>query len=172
METPVLSQAAVPGVQVIVLVGDVESNPLLQRYIFIRDATDRNTGTGICKYGLAGGGMNPGESLLTAIVRECNEELGLHLVPVYHSSFSKRRPSGHENMNHLFFSYISPNGLVLQTNDLEEVSSVHVFTLEQIIDLYQGGFVHEGSIRLLFHFLNASEEGSLNEPVTFEKWTF
>ena len=170
METSVLSQAIADGVQVIVLV-EHSADPLLQKYVFVRDATDRGTGTSICKYGLAGGAINTGESRDGAIERECIEELGLEITPVYHSSFTKLRPGGYTNMNHLYFSYI-PTPPSLCTNDTDEVSGLEIFTLQQVIALYEKGLVHEGSIRLLFHYLNCSEEGSLNEPATFEKWTF
>ncbi len=48
-----------------------------------------------------------------------------------------------------------------------EVSEVRIFNLLEIINLISHELVHEGSIRLIFNYLNGKTSGSLNEPATF-----
>ena len=61
---------------------------------------------------------------------------------------------------------------LLKTNDPNEVSKVLILKLGEIIDLAAIGYVHEGSIRLIFNYLNKKTFGSLNEPTTFNGYTF
>jgi len=54
-----------------------------QRYLYLMRNDRRNAGS----WGLPGGKVNPGENLLDAVCRECQEEMGfmpehLHLIPV------------------------------------------------------------------------------------------
>lgn len=153
------------GVQGIFLVKK-SLNLLNQRFILVQDHNDRGTGTGIRKCGLSGGKIEEGETPELALRRETNEEIGLEdFAFIRFGSFPKTRPNGFVNNNTLFIVKID-NTLNLETNDPKEVSKICVFTLKEIIRLNERGYIHEGSIRLIFHFLNGTRGSvSLNLPV-------
>ena len=63
-----------------------------RRYLYLMRRDTKNPNT----WGLPGGKINPGESLLTAIVRECTEELGAmpgyeRLIPIEKFTSSDER---------------------------------------------------------------------------------
>ncbi len=170
---PVVIKPLIHGVQAIVQVG-FHSDYMKQRYLLIQDKDDRGTGNGVLKSGLAGGGINKDETVLGAIYREACEELGID-IPVdsfkLFGCYQKQRIHG-INDNHLYYAVINSIPESLQTNDPSEVSKVHVKTLEQIIELAHKDIIHEGSVRLLFNFLNGIRFGSLNDPVTLDGYIF
>ncbi len=159
------------GVQVIIKAGK-HHNPLLQEYLIIQDANDRQSGTGIKKYGIPGGAIFVKERIPDAADREVREEVGMYVESIFFGSFTKQRGEGVYNTNHLFIANCSKPPLVIETQDKKEVSCVRTFNLLEIVDLYQKGRFHVGSIRLIFHFLNGTEEGNLDEPVKYLGWTF
>lgn len=124
-------------------------------------------------YGVPGGGIDPNETPLTAVLRELFEEVALEELENIKEvgCFQKTRPNGLVNDNHLFVTKLDYQPACV-TNDPIEVSRVCIFTFEEIIGLAEQGLVHEGSIRLIFHFLNGSKSGSLNEPVQYNKHIF
>jgi 8-oxo-dGTP pyrophosphatase MutT (NUDIX family) len=145
-----------------------------QKYLLVQDYDDRGNGTGIRKYGLPGGGIEDGELPKEAIKRELFEEVALDLSInnfIEIGSFTKIRSNGLINKNNLFVATLNyfPD---LATNDPKEVSKVHILDFREIIKLAQNGWIHEGSIRLIFHFLNGTESCSLNEPVCFNGYRF
>jgi len=161
------------GVQAIVQVG-FHSDYLKQQYLLVQDKDDRGTGNGVLRFGLAGGGIEKGETALQTICREVYEELGISITLDSFESFGcyqKQRVHG-INDNHLYYVVINSIPESLETNDPSEVSKVHVKTLEQIIELAHMDIIHEGSVRLLFNFLNGIRFGSLNEPATLNGYTF
>jgi ADP-ribose pyrophosphatase YjhB (NUDIX family) len=166
MEKQILKPAnsIIHGVQGIIQVG-VNTDPLLQEYLFIEDRDDRGLGTFVCKCGLPGGGIE-NETPKEAIIRELDEEVAIYFKDSSLKQvgcFQKKRSNGNINDNYLFFARLNyrPD---CKTNDPKEVSKVHIFSLGHIINLSTKNAVHEGSIRLLFHFLNGKTFGSLNEP--------
>lgn len=164
------------GSQVIALIGQSEEI-LDQKFLLIRDKDDRKTGTGILKYGLSGGGIekDKDETPLTTGVREFEEESGEKIDPIRFELFGcylKKRPNGLINNNYLWITLLDSKPKEYITNDPDEVSEVRSFTLSEILNLALKDCVHEGSIRLIFNFLNGTTSGSLNEPVTWNGFTF
>lgn len=161
------------GVQAIILIRK-SKNVLNQEFLLIRDHDDRGTGTGIPKYGLAGGGIEEGEYPEIALLRELFEEIALLLKLCSLKKvgrFRKLRPSGFINNNYLFVIELE-SAPILETNETSEVSEVIILKLSEIIELYQKDLVHEGSMRLICHYLNGDTFGSLNEPVAFNGYKF
>ena len=164
------------GVQAIVLIHQAKFL-LNQKFLLVQDRDDRGTNTGIRKYGLPGGGIEEFDrTSKRAIARELFEETALDQKISFRSlqkvgCFKKIRPNGLKNDNHLFLLKLDfvPE---LRTNDPAEVSKTHILELRQIIYLYQKGWVHEGSIRLIFHYLNGNKFGLLNDPVKFNQFCF
>jgi len=161
------------GVQGIFMIG-CSKKILNQKFVLVQDHDNRGTGTKIRKCGLPGGAIEPGEDEWTAFLRETEEEIALVLQESSFEKigcFTKLRPGGFTNENNLFKVRLDYSPKCV-TNDPKEVSKVHKFTLAKIIFLAQKGQIHEGSIRLLLHFLNGTTSGSLNEPVTWNGFTF
>lgn len=161
------------GVQCIIFVQNA-SCILEQKILLVQDHDDRGTGTGVKKLGLPGGGIEFNETPIEAILRELREEVALELK---NSSlkkvgcFPKTRQNGIVNHNYLFFinlDYVP----ALATNDENEVSKVHLLTLSEIISLMKENHFHEGSVRLIFHFLNKNDNLSLNLPVGWKNYYF
>lgn len=166
-------KSLIHGVQAIVQVG-FHPDYLKQRYLLVQDKDDRGFGTEVLKSGLAGGGIDKGETALRAIHREVCEELGIEIPLDSFESFGcyqKQRVHG-INDNHLFHAVLERRPRFLKTNDPSEVSRVHMKTLEQIIDLARMDIIHEGSVGLLFNFLSGIRFGSLNDPATLNGYTF
>ena len=157
----------------IILVGESE-DLFNQEFIIVEDYNDRNRGDGIKMFGLPGGGIEKGEKSYKGFLREMFEEISLDFKLCTFKKFGcykKLRPNGLTNDNYLFvirLNYVP----VLITNDPKEVSKVHILKLKDIIKLAEKGIFHEGSIRLIFHYLNGNKSGSLNEPVSFNSITF
>ncbi len=163
------------GVQGIILVKKAKSL-LTQNYLLIQDHDDRGLGTGIRKLGLPGGGIEYQETPDIALVREIEEESSLNLAQSSlkyekFGCYTKMRSNGFPNDNHLFVIKLDyfPE---LKTNDPFEVSKVVVLQLWEIINYFHEGRVHEGSMRLICHFLNGTKSGSLNEPVSLSGTIF
>jgi 8-oxo-dGTP pyrophosphatase MutT (NUDIX family) len=168
METiKVLSNSVVKhGVLAIIFVGKA-SNPLDEKCLFVVDNDDRGRGDGRRRIGLPGGGIEINEKPHQAIIRELDEEVALIVEENSLEQFGcyqKKRPNGFINDNHLFVYKLNNIPNKLRTNDPGEVSKVHLLSLREIISLSAKGFVHEGSIRLIVHYLNGVRSGSLNEP--------
>ena len=164
------------GVQAIIQIGECNSiyDLLKQEYLIIEDHDDRGLGDGIRKCGLPGGGIEKDETSTIAILRELREEVAIDIKPgslKKMGSFTKLRPGGFSNMNYLFYAKLDYRPQK-KTNDPDEVSKVHIFTFREIFYLARFGRFHEGSIRLIFHFLNGVRGGSLNEPAHFHGYTF
>lgn len=160
------------GVQ---LIGRIsfEKNPLYQKFLIIQDRDDRGTKTGICKWGLIGGGLELGETKKEAIFRERYEEGGINEGRIrQYGCYRKTRPTGYVNKNYVYYSSIGCSIQELRPVDIKEVSRIDVFSLGEIINLVTIGSFHEGSIRILFHFMNRTRYGSLDYPVTFMRHTF
>lgn len=153
------------GVQGIILVNDV-SNIFDQKYLLVQDYNDRGRGDGRRMVGLPGGGIEKGERPYQSLIRELHEEIALDLKKDFFEQFGcyqKLRPNGFINDNYLFvlkLNYVPS----LVTNDPKEVSKVVILSFREIISLSTKRLVHEGSIRLIIHYLNGSRSGSLNEP--------
>ncbi len=167
METvKILSNSIVKnGVQAIILINNYH-NIFDQKYLLVQDYDDRGRGDGIRRIGLPGGGIEEGEVPCRSILRELKEEVDLDLEKNSFERFGcyqKLRPNGFTNDNHLFvmkLNYVPK----LKTNDPKEVSKIIILSLKEIISLFAKGFIHEGSIRLITHYLNGERSGSLNEP--------
>lgn len=153
------------GVQAIILVNNV-SNIFNQKYLLVQDHDDRRRGDGIRRIGLPGGGIEEAEMPHQSILRELKEEIALDLEENPFEQFGcyqKLRPTGFTNDNYLFvvrLNYIPR----LITNDPREVSKVIILSLKEIISLSAKGLIHEGSVRLIIHYLNGERSGFLNEP--------
>lgn len=161
------------GVQGLILVKN--SNKILnQKVILVQDFDDRGRGDGIRLLGLPGGGIEFGEKPEKSLQRELNEEINLFIKINSFQRFgcyTKLRPNGVTNNNYLFFARVL-SFKKRETNDPKEVSCIKVLSLGKIIEKARMELVHEGSIRLIFNFLNGIKTGSLNEPVTFNGFTF
>lgn len=164
----------VHGVQAIVLVQKA-SCLLGQKILLVQDFNDRGRGDNIRMYGVPGGGMEPLEKNPRRVMqRELFEEAALKIPLLFLKKvgcFQKIRPNGLMNDNHLFVVRLS-HAPPCVTNDPTEVSKVHILELREVIQLALGGLVHEGSIRLIFHFLNGSNSGLLNESVKWQNFIF
>jgi len=162
------------GVQAIVLVKEA-NNFLDQEYILVQDYNDRGRGDGIKMYGLPGGAIENEEVPEISIFRELFEEIAydteLNCSFEKFGCYQKLRPNGQTNDNHLFvfrLNYVPD----LKTNDYTEVSQVHLLNLRDIIELAVKRQIHEGSIRLIFNFLNGIKSGSLNDLTTLNGYQF
>lgn len=161
------------GVQAVVLVGTAQ-NIFNQKILLIQDRDDRGRGDNTRMYGLPGGAIEEGETPSVAILRELFEETSLKLQKGEIKKvgcFTKVRPNGLTNNNHLFAVELDRVSQLV-TNDPDEVSKIHILELQEILELATQGLVHEGSIRLIFHFLNKNQSGSLNEPIRWQKFCF
>ncbi len=167
METvKILSNSIVKdGVQAIILINN-NSNIFGQKYLLVKDRDARGKKDGNRRIGLPGGGIEEGENPDQALIREIDDEVALDLTKIPFEQFGcyqKLRPNGFTNDNYLFtlrLNYIPR----LITNDPKEVSKVIILSLNEIISLSAKGLIHEGSIRLIIHYLNGERSGSLNEP--------
>lgn len=169
------SPMVLDGALGVILVG-ISDFIFRQRFVLIQDRDDRKTGTGIRKHGLPGGGIETekNETPKIAFIREVEEEIAEKLAnhqPEQIGCFTKLRPNGYTNKNYLFRTVLDKTPKCT-TNDPDEVSKVVVYTLEEIIQLAQRGEIHEGSIRLIFHFLNETTSGSLDCPVSWNGYKF
>lgn len=164
----------IDGVQGIMLVGKV-FNFFDQEYLMVQDYNDRGRNDGLRMYGLPGGTIEEREISEISILRELSEEVAFELndQSSYQKfgCYTKLRPSGLTNQNHLFIFRLNFRPK-LKTNDPLEVSKVHLLTFRQILTLALAKKVHEGSVRLILHHLNGITQGSLNEPVTFNGIVF
>jgi 8-oxo-dGTP pyrophosphatase MutT (NUDIX family) len=158
-------------VQAILLVEE-SPDPLYQKYILVRDINDRGNGSGIKKIGLAGGKVEKHETPRSAILREILEEAGLSFRE--HFSFLrpfgvylKTRQPGEINCNSLYCVKVNRLPNELKTNDPDEVSEVLIMNLTEIIQAYERGEVHEGSIRLILLHILGETEGVLNHAVEY-----
>lgn len=171
MEKVQKANSIIHGVQAVVLV-ETAQNIFNQKILLVQDHDDRGRGDDTRRYGLPGGGIEPFETPTFSILRELREEVALELEELDLQEvgcFQKTRPSGLTNDNHLFVTRLNYTPDCV-TNDPAEVSKVCIFELCEIIDNYK--LVHEGSLRLIFHFLNGSKSGSLNEPVAWDAFIF
>ena len=174
---PVISKPK-DGALGIILIGgsdeEMKHDPLNQRFVIIQDKDDRGLGTGLPKRGIPGGGIEEKETPQIALMRELDEEIGFKfeissLKQV--GCFQKNRMNGWINDNYLFSTRLNYEP-ILQTNDPREVSKVHISPFWEIINFMRAGRFHEGSIRLLFHFLNGTKKGSLNDMVNFRGFKY
>jgi len=159
-----------PGVQIILLY-EYSENPLLQKYILVKDATDRGLGTGVMKIGLPGGALEKSETYMEAAFREIDEEVGLQNNVHYQTLqtfgfYPKARPNG-LNSNVLLVGKVTNIPKKLRANDTDEVSEVLIVNLTEIIQAYERGEVHEGSMRLILLHLLDNRDESLNTPVEY-----
>lgn len=175
METvKILSNSIVKdGVQGLILVKNA-SDFRTQKSIFVQDFNDRGRGDRIRLIGVPGGAIEKGESPEKAIRRELGEEISLNIREYSFKKFgcyTKLRPGGVTNNNHLFVIHLSCFEK-RKTNDPNEVSNILDLSFGEIFYKARLGLVHEGSIRLILKFLKGERFGSLNEPVTFNGFTF
>lgn len=162
-----LSPIVKDGVQNIIFIGEAD-NILDQRIIMVQDHNDRGRGDGIQMIGLPGGAIEPtDESIEDAAIRELREEIACRLSSLKKfGCYTKERKNGIVNDNHLFISHLDLFA-DRKTNDPKEVSKILVLSIKDIIDAYLVfRNIHEGSIKLIFHYLNGSTSGHLNEQVT------
>lgn len=169
METQVktLNPVVKDGVQNIIFIGKAD-NILNQRIIVVQDYNDRGRGDGVRMIGLPGGAIEPtDESIEDAALRELKEEIACRLSSLKKfGCYTKERKGGIVNNNYLFISHLDLFA-DRKTNDPKEVSKILVLSIEDIIDAYLVlRNIHEGSIRLIFHYLNGSTSGHLNDQVT------
>lgn len=159
------------GVLALILVGKNHDN-LSQKFLLIEDHDDRGSGTGIKKIGLPGGAIEEGETPEEALVREIYEEVNLRLELESIQKigqFSKTRPNGYINQNHLFLINLPDlDGFNFKTNDEREVSEILLLPFSEIISFARIGVMHEGSIRLFCKAMKGETTGSLNEIVVYE----
>ncbi|MEI7810214.1 MAG: NUDIX hydrolase [bacterium] len=164
------------GVLAIALVG-LSEEIIDQQFLLIQDVDDHGLGDGLRKFGIAGGGIEKSDAtIVAAMQREFDEEVGIKYKKVLFKKFGcykKNRFGGYTNDNHLFIIKLNfPPNQKFSTNDTAEVSDIHVFKLREIISMAKAGMVHEGSIRLIFLYLLGIKKGSLNDPVTWNGYTF
>lgn len=144
---------------------------LYQQIALGEDADDRGTNTRIRKKGLFGGGIEEGEEPEDAAFRECEEEGGFSPRSLeYFGCFTKIRESGIENLNHIYCTN-APSGH-LHTNDPKEVSKIWICSIGEILNLGLIGEIHEGTLRILLHYLNNKRSGSLSEKAYFGDYVF
>lgn len=164
-----------PGVQVILQYEDAPE-PLLQKYIVVRDMTDRGSGTGVRKIGLPGGKIEKNETYMQAGLREVYEEagleLGIHFASLkFFGFYFKSRPTGLNN-NALLIGAVTHLPEKMSANDIDEVSEVLIMTLQEMIQAFESGEFHEGSIRLVLLYLLGVKKGSLDLPIGFMEAQF
>lgn len=162
------------GVQGIILVNK-NDNIFEQKIILVRDFNDRGRGDGRLLLGLPGGGIERGEEISYSSLREIFEEASVSQKEmIYFEKFGcyeKLRPNGVTNNNHLFVALLNSFN-DRKTNDPKEVSEIVILSLGEVFEKARDGWVHEGTIRLIIHFLNGKKSGSLNEPVGYEHYIF
>ncbi len=148
-----------------------ENSALYQKIKLVVDADDRGTGTGISMMGLPGGGIEPGESPEETARREAGEEVGVFRINSFEKfgCFTKQRSHG-SNMNYVYTGYVDDNEYC--TNDPLEVSRIVKFSIGEILNLGLFGNIHEGTLRILLHYLKGNRSGSLSEKVTWNEYTF
>lgn len=169
METQVktLNPIVKDGVQCIIFVGKAKSI-LDQQIVIVQDYNDRGRGDGVRMIGLPGGAIERTDgSIEDAAKRELKEEIACQLSSLQKfGCYTKERKGGVVNNNHLFVSHLNEFE-DRETNDPDEVSKILILSIKNIIDAYLiFRNIHEGSIRLLFHYLKGSTTGHLNDQVT------
>lgn len=169
METQVktLNPIVKDGVQIIKLIGKA-TNFLDQKIVMVQDYNDRGRGDGVRMIGLPGGAIEQTDkSKKHAAKRESREEIASRSSSLQlFGCYTKNRAGGVTNKNYLFVSYEN-EFKDRETNDPKEVSDILVLSIKDIIDAYLVlRNIHEGSIRLIFHYLNGSTTGHLNDQVT------
>lgn len=157
----------------IALVGQSEE-VLDQQFLLIKD---KNAHYGIHRYHIAEGGIKVSDSaMVSAIQRKFSEEVGTRYKKVLFKKFGcyqKKRSGGYSNQNHLFVIKLnfSPDEK-FSTDDISEVSDMFILKLKEIIILARSGLLHESSMRLIFLYLKKIKTGSLNDPITWNGYTF
>lgn len=161
------------GVQAILLIKNAK-NILNQKIILVQDSDDRGRGDNMCLLGLPGGGIELGERPERSLQRELDEEIALNIKInslVKFGCYTKLRPGGVTNNNHLFIAHLNFFNKK-KTNDPNEVSDIFVLSFREIFEKARLGLIHEGSIRLILHFLNGNRSGSLNEQARYYVYNF